>query len=148
MKRHFPTASAPFAVFNMLFLTRQLKAQRGTAAASAWFGKWLPAMLRALANTPGGPEGSSSSALAWNSPDDPIVGYGFEDSVAKSGALNFASLLTLEACATLCHAARGHAADETVAVHQEATEALCVRAVSAKQFTPMFRPTPPAPFHF
>ena len=49
-------------------------------------------MLRGLARTPSGP---GSSSLAYNSPSDPIVGYGFEDSVAKTGALNFASLLTL-----------------------------------------------------
>ena len=39
-------------------------------------------------------------------------GYGFEDSVTKTGALNFASLLLLEACATLCQAVRRHAMDD------------------------------------
>ena len=90
---------------------------------------------------------SNSSALAWNSPDDPIVGYGFEDSVAKTGALNFASLLTLEACATLCHAARGHAADETVAAHREATDALCVKAVSEEKSTLHLNLSTSMPFH-
>ena len=67
----------------------------------------------------------------YNSPSNPIVGYGFEDSVAKTGALNYASLLTLEACALLCQAAREHAVhDPAVAAHAVATEALCLRAAN------------------
>ena len=89
--------------------------------------------------------------LAFNSPSDPIIGYGFEvitctrtrppptplnshasrlrvlsdrsdradtwvlllrcqDFEAKTGALTYMSILTLEACALLCHAVRHHAA--------------------------------------
>jgi hypothetical protein len=128
--------SAPFTVFNVLFLARRLKAEQGAAAAAAWLGKWLPTLLRALERTPSGPNGS---ALAYNDPRDPIVGYGFEDSVAKTGALNFASLLTLEACATLCHASRSHGpydGTNTIAALAPATEALCRRATNiSKQLT-------------
>jgi hypothetical protein len=126
--------SAPFAVFNALWLTRTVKAERGATAAAALLARWLPALLRGLALTPSGP---GASALAYNSPADPIVGYGFEDSVAKTGDLNFASLLTLEACALLCHAARGYATEDGVAEQTAATEALCVRAATiSKELSP------------
>ena len=51
--------------------------------------------------------------------------------LAQTGALNFASLLSLEACATLCHAARSLAAhDPTIGAHGPAAEALCRRAAN------------------
>jgi hypothetical protein len=119
--------SAPFTVFNVLWLTRTVNAERGATAAAALLARWLPALLRGLALIPA----SGASALSYNSPSNPIVGYGFEDSVAKTGSLNFASLLTLEACALLCHAARGYATEDArVAVHSASTEALCVRAAA------------------
>ena len=70
--------------------------------------------------------------------------------MAKTGALNFASLLTLEACATLCHAVRQHAGHAGVAAHAPVAEQLCDRArnISAElspalwvESVGMFRPS-------
>ena len=115
-----------FAVFNVLSLVREIGAARGAVSARQFLAKWLPALLRGLATIPRG--GLDGQALAYNSPSSPIVGYGFEDSVAKTGALNFASLLALEASATLCHAVRYHAKldrGEGVRVYAPAGEELC-----------------------
>ena len=144
--------SAPFAVFNALFLAEQLrKSAGGAVAAGSWLGRWLPGLVRALARVPSGPPESAAAGLAYNDPNDPIVGYGFEDSVAKTGALNYASLLTIEASALLCQAARNLAgSNTTVAAHAHETEALCRRAAKmSAQLTPalwddaigMFRPS-------
>ena len=139
---------APFAVFNVLFLTRRLASTRGTTAGAAFLARWLPSLVRALARVP---SGSGASALPYNDPASPMVGYGFEDSVAKTGALNYASLLTLEACALLCQATRDYAQHHVqVAAHIKDADALCTRAVSiSAQLAPalwdeqvgMFRPS-------
>ena len=71
--------SAPFAAFNVLFLTRRIKEDRGVAAAAAYLGKWLPGLLKGLELIPM----VDGSSLAYNDPANPMVGYGFEDSVAK-----------------------------------------------------------------
>ena len=125
--------NAAFAVFNVLFLVREIEAASGAGSARQYLAKWLPALLRGLAAIPRGESGS----LAYNSPDSPQVGYGFEDTVVKTGSLNFASLLALEASATLCHAVRHHAArdrGEGVSVHAVAGEGLCAwaRNISAE----------------
>jgi hypothetical protein len=112
--------NAAFAVFNVLFLVREIETAHGAADARQFLMKWLPALLRGLATIPTRGPGR---ALAYNSPDSPVVGYGFEDTVVKTGSLNFASLLTLEATATLCHAVRHHAIQELAA-----GEELCARA--------------------
>ena len=141
--------NAAFAVFNVLCLVREIEAASGAPSARQFLAKWLLALLRGLSAVPRGPGGA---ALAYNSPDSPQVGYGFEDTVVKTGALNFASLLTLEASATLCHAVRCHAAHdrgEGVRVHAAAGEALCAwaRNISAElgpalwvESVGMFRP--------
>jgi hypothetical protein len=115
-----------FATMNVLFLTRKLEVQRGQPVAAAFLGKWLPSLLRSLARIPIASDGGSS--LAWNSPDDPIVGYGFEDFEVKSGALTYMSLLTLEACALLCNAIRHHAAFLLVPSPRGVAASLCDRA--------------------
>ena len=56
--------SAPFSVFNALWLTRAVKADRGAPAAAALLAHWLPVLLRGLAKTPSGP---GSSSLAYGS---------------------------------------------------------------------------------
>ena len=113
----------------MLFLVREIETARGAANARQFLAKSLPALLRGLATIPRGPGGQ---ALAFNSPDSPAVGYGFEDTVVKTGALNFVSLLALEASATLCHAVRHHGTQERrgegVSAHATAGEALCAWA--------------------
>eukprot|EP01047_Picozoa_sp_COSAG01_P033042 COSAG01_NODE_2415_length_7736_cov_42.301034_2_plen_145_part_00 len=86
--------NAAFAVFNVLFLVREIETAHGAADARQFLMKWLPALLRGLATIPTRGPGR---ALAYNSPNSPVVGYGFEDTVVKTGSLNFASLLTLEA---------------------------------------------------
>jgi hypothetical protein len=141
--------NAAFAVFNVLFLVCEIETASGAASARHFLAKWLPAVLRALATIP---RGSGGATLAYNSPDSPQVGYGFEDTVVKTGALNFASLLALEASATLCHAVRHHAAQdrvEGVSVHAVAGEELCAwaRNISAElvpalwvESVGMFRP--------
>ena len=142
--------SAPFAVFNVLFLAERTKEARGDVAASAWLARWLPHLLNALARVPAS-DGGAYGSLAFNDPHNPIVGYGFEDSVAKTGYLNFASLLTLEACALLCNAARRYAhSNASLAVYKAQTEALCIRAANmSTELSPalwvtevgMFRPS-------
>lgn len=107
-------------MFNVLFLVREIETARGAASAGQFLAKCLPALLRGLATIPRGPGGQ---ALAYNSPDSPAVGYGFEDTVVKTGALTFTSLLALEASATLCHAVRHHAAQD-----RGAGESLCAWA--------------------
>ena len=143
--------NAAFAVFNVLFLVREIETARGAADARQFLMKWLPALLRGLATIPtGGPNGR---ALAYNSPDSPVVGYGFEDTVVKTGSLNFASLLALEATATLCHAVRhatqGGPRGGKSAQHAAVGEELCAwaRNISAElapalweESVGMFRP--------
>ena len=142
--------SAPFAVFNVIFLAEQLKASTGgPEAAGSWLGRWLPSLLRGLARVPGGPAASAFGSLAYNDPDDPIVGYGFEDSVAKTGALNYASLLIIEASALLCQVVRNLAASNaTVAAHRPETEALCRRATKmSAELTPALWDDATGTFH-
>ena len=145
--------NAAFAVFNVLFLVRAIESARGVADARQFLVKWLPALLRGLATIPTrGPAELYSRALAYNSPDSPVVGYGFEDTVVKTGSLNFASLLALEAAATLCHAVRHYVTQdrgEASARHAVAGEELCAwaRNISAElgpalweESVGMFRP--------
>ena len=138
-----------FATINTLFLVREIETAHGAASARQFLAKWLPVLLRGLATIPRGPGGQ---ALAYNSPDSPAVGYGFEDTVVKTGALTFTSLLALEASATLCHAVRHHTTHdrgEGVSAHAAAGETLCAwaRNISAElgpalwvESVGMFRP--------
>lgn len=121
--------NAPFVVFNVLYLVEAVAAERGTDAAADLLAAKLPALLRGLETVPTGPAGSNLEALAYNDPSSPMVGYGFEDTVVKTGALNFASLLVLEAAATLCQAVRRHGVrSAAVAAYASAANDLCTRA--------------------
>lgn len=121
--------NAAFATFNALFLVRATADRRGAPAGAALLARWLPALERGLAQIPTGPAGSVAASLAFNDPASPVVGYGFEDTVAKTGALHFASLLLLEASATLCQAIRRYSTHHAGLFRRSgAADALCDQA--------------------
>lgn len=64
-----------------------------TARARALFCEWSSSLRRALDWVP-----RAGSGLVWNNPDKPHSPYGFTDTIAKTGALFFESLLYWDAC--------------------------------------------------
>ena len=53
-----------FATINVLFLTKALEKQSGQAAAAAFLGRWLPALLRGLARIPSGTKSDGAGVLS------------------------------------------------------------------------------------
>jgi len=120
-----------FQVFNAVYLAKRIEAAQGHAAAGAFIRKWQGVLAKGLEWLAQKTEPGSGLALPWNDPDQPLVGYGFEDTVAKTGQLSFASVLSLEANALLCNATRHFAGDEAGA------KVLCARAANiSRQLAP------------
>ena len=116
-----------FQVFNAVYLARRIEAAQGHAAAGAFLRKWAPSLAMGLEWLAQKTQPGSGSSLPWNDPDQPLVGYGFEDTVAKTGQLSFASVLALEANAVLCNATRFFIGDDAGAT------ILCTRATKISQ---------------
>lgn len=83
--------SAPFAVKSAAVWTLA-DTSSPPAARRAWFRSVAAALARAMNATP------TRDDLAWSDPQHPIVGYGFTDTVIKSGHTLYSSVLYFEAC--------------------------------------------------
>lgn len=94
--------SAQFATFNIVYLAQLLENRVGFAAAASFMGKHLIGLSRALNQVPRDHE----TGLVWSSAANPRIGYGFQDTVALTGGMAYASVLLYEAAATICSAVR------------------------------------------
>ena len=88
--------SAQFATLNVIGLA--LRMERADAA--AFVRRHFGALSRALAQVPRHPV----TGLVWSDATNPRIGYGFQDTVALTGAQAYASLLMYEAALSLCAA--------------------------------------------
>eukprot|EP01052_Picozoa_sp_SAG31_P012723 SAG31_NODE_749_length_12378_cov_8.688818_8_plen_615_part_00 len=94
--------SAQFATFNIVYLAQLLENRIGFAAAASFMGKHLIGLSRALNQVPRDRE----TGLVWSSAANPRIGYGFQDTVALTGGMAYASVLLYEAAAIICSAVR------------------------------------------
>lgn len=84
--RNLTLDSAPFAARTVVMI-----AERTTN--ESFFEEYATAIKRGLDPMP-----LSSRGLVWNDPANPAIGYGFHDSVLKSGEVLYSSLLYVDAC--------------------------------------------------
>ncbi|XRB21639.1 hypothetical protein RI054_28g114880 [Pseudoscourfieldia marina] len=66
--------------------------------AVAWYEKWSFTLIEGLMQTTRNPDGCG---LVWSNTTQPNVGYGFQDTVRKSGDVLYSSILFWQACAEL-----------------------------------------------
>ena len=114
-------------MFNAVYLAGRIEAAQDHAAAGAFLRKWGAGLTKGLDWLAQKTQPGSALVLPWNDPSQPLVGYGFEDTVAKTGQLSFASVLALEANAVLCNATRYFIGDDAAA------KVLCARAAKISQ---------------
>ena len=101
--------NGPFAALLLAAATTTLPAGGGgAAAAKALFCELQPAARRALDFV----NRSAATGLVWNDVSRPNCTYGFTDTVAKSGALLFSSLLYYDASRQLAALAARYADDD------------------------------------
>ena len=84
--RNLTLDSAPFAVRTVVMIAER-------TGNKSFFEEYAPALTRGLGTMPLSPRG-----LVWNDPGNPAIGYGFHDSVIKSGEVLYTSLLFFDAC--------------------------------------------------
>lgn len=94
--------SGPFAVKTAALWTLSETGSnpKPAAARKAWFKSVAAALQRGLDATP------LRNDLTWSDPDHFIVGYGFTDTVVKTGHTFYASVLYYEACTLMAKMAR------------------------------------------
>jgi hypothetical protein len=94
--------SAQFAALNVIALALRLEKASGKRTAAAFLTKHHAGLSQALQQVPRHPQ----TGLVWSDPANPRIGFGFQDTVALTGAQTYASILMYEATTSLCAAAQ------------------------------------------